>query len=186
MNLEKTIQAAFDHYPDLFQERKQVLDHLFCTIGNGFDWIDGELIEDEELVPINPLDENGKAKQYHIITKREARESLYKMIIADKRALEMWNTIILKDGQTLEEKLLSPKEDDNEPEYVSNQSIYPLCKKYSKLFNYPSDIKPDWLEGIKEMFEYIITNVFEDSCRIEIFREVGKRELIDLYNSTFR
>lgn len=44
MKLEEQIQYMFDKYPMLFQERKHCLDHLFCVIGNGYDWINGELI----------------------------------------------------------------------------------------------------------------------------------------------
>jgi hypothetical protein len=46
MKLEETIQQAFDYYPSLFQKRQQVLDQLFCVIGNGYDWHNGELILD--------------------------------------------------------------------------------------------------------------------------------------------
>lgn len=35
--------------------------------------------------------------------------------------------------------------------------FYPLCK-YSKLCNFPDNIKPDWFEGIKKMVELIETH----------------------------
>jgi len=64
MNLEETIQHAYDVYPDLYQERYKVLDHLFFTIGNGFEWKSGELVcyEDDKTY-IAQLDSNGKAIQ---------------------------------------------------------------------------------------------------------------------------
>lgn len=98
MNLEKTIQACFDYYPELFQRREQVLDQLFCTIGNGYEWVNGELISLEYKEAINSLDEEGKARQYHIITKGE-----------------------------LEQRFLSPKDDDGEPQYTVEHMVYPLC-----------------------------------------------------------
>lgn len=33
---------------------------------------------------------------------------------------------------------------------------YPLCKEYSALYNYPKDIKEDWLEGIEETKRLLI------------------------------
>lgn len=75
--------------------------------------------------------------------------------------------------------------------------LYPLCNKYSYLLNYPKNIKPDWLLGIKETFEFIIENFHEDSKlktfsfnfdKVEyrnVFQEVSKQVLIDLYSKTF-
>lgn len=51
MKLEETIQEMFDEYPDLFQERWQCLDHLFCVIGNGYEWVNGVLIEPYMVSP---------------------------------------------------------------------------------------------------------------------------------------
>ena len=45
MNVELTIQDCFDNYPGLFKERVDVLNHLFCVIGNGYDWKNGELVD---------------------------------------------------------------------------------------------------------------------------------------------
>ena len=46
MKLEETIQKMYDFYPSLFTERWQCLNHLFCVIGNGYRWENGELIGD--------------------------------------------------------------------------------------------------------------------------------------------
>lgn len=46
MKFESTIQALFNEYPSLFSERNEVLNHLFCVIGNGFEWKNGELVDD--------------------------------------------------------------------------------------------------------------------------------------------
>lgn len=45
MRAEETLQMMADFYGDLFPTRKSALDHLFCVIGNGYKWIDGELID---------------------------------------------------------------------------------------------------------------------------------------------
>ena len=39
MNVELTIQSMFDDYPTLFKDRADCLNHLFCVIGNGYEWI---------------------------------------------------------------------------------------------------------------------------------------------------
>lgn len=141
MKFEETIQNCFDYYPELFQSRISVLNQLFCTIGNGYEWVNGELVDDEDLPTFNQLDENGKAKQYNII----------------------------------------------EEDALFGTKIYALSDKYSYLINFPEDIKEDWLNGIKETFEYILNNYDEskDSEDSYVYRNISKKELIELYHKLF-
>ena len=44
MTVETTVQWMFDHYPDLYSTREECFDHLFCTIGNGYEWKWGQLV----------------------------------------------------------------------------------------------------------------------------------------------
>lgn len=104
MKVEQTIQLMQDKYSDLFYNRKSCLDHLFCVIGNGYEWINGELVDP---------DDKDYIKEYSIknIKKAEFNEDL-----------------------------------DENKEY----NWYPLSKEYSYLYNYPENIKEDWLEAINE------------------------------------
>ncbi len=45
MRAEETLQFMMDFYPELFPSRKHCLNHLFCSIGNGYDWRKGELVD---------------------------------------------------------------------------------------------------------------------------------------------
>lgn len=181
MNLEETIQSCFDNYPTLYQTREQVLNQLFCVIGNGYEWINGELVNDNDKKPINNL-YNGKAKQYNIITKGKYRKMLFDEIKSDKENYKILTDILKEKGKTLEDKFLTPKSDDNELQFKIDKSIYPLCIEYSKMFNYPNDIKEDWLNGIRETYEYIIFHIDENS---DTFDEVSKLDIIKIYNNTF-
>ena len=193
LKLEETIQTYFDNCSSAFQRREQALDHLFCTIGNGFEWVDGELVSNDEWKTINPLDENGKAKQYNIYTKGKHRKEEYDRIKSNPCTLELYNGFILNEDETLEQRFLEPKEDDDDLHEEVIHTVYPLSLKYSYLFNYPADIKPDWLEGIKETYEYIIENINEDTyfgefnfSYSEIFREISKEELIKMYEDRLK
>ena len=46
MRAEDTLQFMMDFQGSLFHSRQKCLDQLFCTIGNGYSWVDGELVED--------------------------------------------------------------------------------------------------------------------------------------------
>jgi hypothetical protein len=65
MKAEETIQAVFDSYPKLFQTRLEVLHHMFIVPGNGYRWLNGELVyyDSKEHRRRNPL-KAGKAHQY--------------------------------------------------------------------------------------------------------------------------
>jgi hypothetical protein len=43
MKLDDHIAYAIRTYPSLYSNRTQVLQHLFCVIGNGYDWHEGTL-----------------------------------------------------------------------------------------------------------------------------------------------
>ncbi len=45
MRAEETLQFMMDFYPELFPSRKHCLNHLFCSIGNGYDWRKDELVD---------------------------------------------------------------------------------------------------------------------------------------------
>ena len=45
MTVKDTVTKSLLEYPLLFLNSLDVYNHLFCTIGNGYDWIDGELVD---------------------------------------------------------------------------------------------------------------------------------------------
>ena len=133
MTLEQQIQTMYEKYPNLFQTRKQCLDYLFCVVGNGYEWHNGELVHydcvnetwDNEF--IYELDENGKSKE--------------------PMKFDEWFEATTK---ILKEMLEIFPNDDNIKNSIEKYQWYPLSKKYSYLYNYPKDIKEDWLKGIEE------------------------------------
>ena len=127
MTLEQTIQCMLDFSGDMFRTRKHCLDHLFCTIGNGYEWINGELVSDDY-----------------------------------KEQLERWSLGDIEKAVEISENI-EIWENIERPMYIKKAELsgnkysfwYPLSKDYSYLYNYPEDIKPDWLEGIKETLELL-------------------------------
>ena len=45
MTLKNNIRASLLYYPVIFVNALDVLHHLFCVNGNGFEWLNGELVE---------------------------------------------------------------------------------------------------------------------------------------------
>ena len=44
MTLKETVRENLLNYPLLFKNALDVYDQLFCVIGNGYKWKDGELV----------------------------------------------------------------------------------------------------------------------------------------------
>ena len=124
MRAEDTLQFMMDFQGSLFHSRQKCLDQLFCTIGNGYSWVDGELVEDS-------LDTKTLLSRWKLATPIEHAEPT-------------WGV----------SELGKMKEDILKRRGIKDQKWYPLSKEYSYLYNYPDDIKPDWkalLEECKQM-----------------------------------
>lgn len=143
MKAEDTLQKMIDLFPDLFPTRKHTLNQLFCVIGNGFTWLNGELICDDEFLKDNNTVWNRYSLNYHIKRAKGQNEEIY------------WNGV---------------KRHKHLKEINSNHKIpihyrfewYPLLKEYSYLYNYPIDIKDDWKKILEETKKYLL----EDGIKI--------------------
>lgn len=126
MRAEDTLQFMMDFQGNLFYNRQKCLDQLFCTIGNGYSWVDGELVEDS-------LDTKTLLSRWKLVTPIERAEPT--------------KSVIEVDG--IRESMFKRRNLDN-PKW------YPLSKKYSYLYNYPDNIKPDWKALIEECKQMLI------------------------------
>lgn len=135
MTAESTLQWMMDFYSDLFPTRQRCLDHLFCTIGNGYEWVNGELVCEDQLT-----------KRY------EMKEQIVRV--------KAWHEDLYKQREKVELEL-AERNPDYKPNPLYTHHWYPLCKEYSFLYNYPYDIKPDWLKLLNECKEMLIADGIE-------------------------
>lgn len=130
MKAENTLQIMMDFNGDLFYTRQKCLDHLFLTIGNGYEWQDGELIEKEE---------DERIKRYKLVKDIEHAEPdqfQYEIGMMKERGLEIYEKTTMITNPENAKKL--------------NLKWYPLSEDFSYICNYPDDIKPDWKALIDE------------------------------------
>lgn len=184
MNVELTIQEMFDSYPTLFKERADCLDHLFLVIGNGYEWVNGELVEDcwecnltpEEIESLSLRLVNGKAYQHNKLSLR-AESQLYE----SRRISEGWYEEMTRmcpgfdvgKAKELQQLYIDKLPDDvyyKEPirkkrwycfVNIPGHERIDFNTKYAFLFNYPDDIKPDWKAAIEETKNMLIEDGFE-------------------------
>lgn len=145
-SFEKQIRNSILCYPSIFSDygRISVLDHLFCTIGNGYEWKNGKLVSEE-------LSEH-EIETYYQFDKWINREKEF--------GFHGFN-----DHLTYDECF--------EEQYFRNVTIIPKIERlattinpyvnfgrihtnYSKLFTFPDNVKPEWFEGMKETISLII------------------------------
>ena len=131
MRAEDTLQFMMDFQGSLFHSRQKCLDQLFCTIGNGYSWVDGELVEDS-------LD-------------TKTLLSRWKLTVPIEHAEPTWGV----------SELGKMKEDTFKRRGIENPKWYPLSKKYSYLYNYPDNIKPDWKALLEECKQMLIDDGIE-------------------------
>ena len=170
MNLELTIQEMFDDYPTLFKERSDCLNHLFCTIGNGYEWQNGELClcgyTDEDGVELEPELKmhlvNGKAYQHNKLSLRDEAIHYANMNKEDNNKYPEEMQQALNDA---DQKYFASLPYDVYHKFPRKQRWYfylgGYCTKFAYLFNYPSDIKQDWLDGINECRQMLIEDGYD-------------------------
>lgn len=166
MNVELTIQEMFDKYPTLFKERADCLNHLFCVIGNGYSWVDGELVLNEDEITKKELKRlesrlvDGKAFQYNKLSLK-AEAMLYLKETIDEGFYDNFPAKVTEELIEARKKTIDKLPDNvyhrNPREkrwgfYINipGKERIDYGRKYAKLWNYPTDIKPDWLEAIEE------------------------------------
>lgn len=153
-SLEFAIKESILAYPSLFQIREQVLNHLYCVLGNGYEWWDGRLRETCE---------------------DEKHEVVEKMLIegAPEEDIRAW--VKAKDDDRMEENLKELEEicrrhgipwEPSPPLHMHPLRIYPLCD-LSTIMNLPDHIRPDWLAGAEEVVRLIETTQSYDEKRTE-------------------
>lgn len=162
MNVELTIQEMYDEYPDLFKDRADCMNQLFCTIGNGMQWRNGELvtIDDgyrtgEEIETLESHLVEGKAFQHNKLTvqdvllyfgiyktREEIPDALRERFPDDRyhRYLRAERWYFAKEAILLNRVHLQK---------IGGTAPCP-SEDYAFLLNYPEDIKPDWLQAIEE------------------------------------
>ena len=98
MNVHDTVRQAMIEYPLLFASRTQVLHHLFWVNGNGYEWLNGELVDYQPH----------KLKPYKALEKGYGKER--------EKALEAFSKFVSKHDEFV----------DNYKIPLSN--VYPICE----------------------------------------------------------
>ena len=167
MTLELTIQDLFDRFPGLFKERSDCLNQLFCTIGNGYDWENGELvggdISDEYIEVLKSHLVDGRAFQHNKLSLRA--ESVYYNTSNGKDPYAGCSEEERRMLENAYQKYLEKLPDDVYHKLPRNKRwsfwLSGYSTQFAYIFNYPDDIQSDWLDGIKECKQMLIEDGYD-------------------------
>jgi hypothetical protein len=140
MTVKESLRISLLLYPSILQNKWAVYHHWFAVNGNGYEWENGELVDicGEKNVTIT----EAINKHFKYRTKNIFKSTfIFKYNIKELKN-DILATINVKNRTT---------------DFTQTEELYPLCE-YAKILNIPNDIKPDWLDAIKEFYDYLIKN----------------------------
>ena len=164
MTVEKTLRNSLILYPSLFTSKWDVYHHWFIVIGNGYGWVDGELVCDYGNDEQDTTLEEAIEKHFDFHASDRALLSSPLRFSIERLKQDIIETV------NWEEKLLKPFSDEGR-NTIRDSRIYPLSN-YSHILNIPDDIKEDWKVAAKEMYEWLLNNT--DKISEEDKEWVGK------------
>ena len=129
MRAENQLQWMMDLYPSQFPTRRHCLNYLFCVVGNGFQWVNGELVDLND-----PM-----ASRYTMIVTVVQAKGAYEDDWYRNSLVEVLRTI----------SRMSEFDPSVKMRRHNFKWVIPSVK-YSRLFDPPTDIRPDWLAILEE------------------------------------
>ena len=135
MTVETTLQDMFDRFPNLFATRQECFDHLFMTVGGGYDWMFGQLVISGQY------NKEIHDKDYLNPKVVKAEQSIKNIKKKNKNDREMHN--FFREENLYEDGI------DIGP-YDPNKRHWSEISTRSNILNVPDDIKPDWKAAVEE------------------------------------
>jgi len=157
--LEKNIRWALLSYPSLFQTRGDVLTSLYFVVGNGYDWIEGQLI-DKFFDP--QRSETFLEEIHQLATEFTAsfpnfryRDILPQLLDEDKPILNIGYLGLEQLSLYLEAQREYPA--NSLDLTLKRESLYPVSEDYASFFKVPEDVHLDYLQGAIEAGEIYVS-----------------------------
>lgn len=180
MTVRDTIIDMIRRHPLITKNKVDAYDHLFMTVGNGYEWVDGELVywnkeqrfkigiesaihdrlfgTDKDILMTTIFKSHLNDVRYDFL---ETPDSNEQDMIIDVKAGELTDRMISQKvrlmGQIL--KILHAEEEADKACWMHNESDLYDLSGYSKICNIPDNITDDWKEAIIEFYNFIMTDL---------------------------
>lgn len=179
MTVRDTIIDMIRRHPLITKNKVDAYDHLFMTVGNGYEWVDGELVywnkeqrfkigiesaihdrlfgTDKDILMTTIFKSHLNDIRYDFL---ETPDSLEQDMIIDVKAGELTDRMISQKVRLMEQisKILHAEEEADKPCWMHNESDLYDFSGYSKICNIPDNITDDWKEAIIEFYNFIMND----------------------------
>jgi len=132
-SVEQVLHDCYHHWPTIYRTRLDIIDHLFCTIGNGYSWLDGAVY--------------ATSPEAHLeLSRRRHDPSGFKPLPLDGLPDDLKEKMIEVNFsfQALADMENGPPVGPI-PETYAVHRFYPISESYSEICLVPDDVRPDWL-----------------------------------------
>lgn len=161
----KTVESCILNYPKLFPNALYVYNHLFCVVGNGYNWVNGELVTNDTSLRYTTVENAIMEYLNHALIEQWNEDGVAVRFLSSfgkanddiSKYIRHLNGYVVKDVETiLNYKKLAEDFSIIENTYIGDGfngfSFYPICE-YSKIMQIPDDIKIDWLNAVYQMVD---------------------------------
>lgn len=154
------LMANARYWPSLFWCRVRILDHMFCTIGNGHEWEDGGFgrLAPKRVAEARFAMQNEAKKRQHVSTAEFLARTFPDD--SDMCRVRFTPTRVRTDAQVqrvLRDRRLPYKGEELAERLEDGGTLfYPLSENYSRCFTVPDDVRPDWLAGVRECLGMVV------------------------------
>ena len=158
MTVEETLRRNLLIFPGLFPTALELFNHMFLVIGNGYYWVNGELVE---LVNCRGIP---KLKDI-VLEKISTRLNPSSISILYRLAEASGSTAGIEKevSEVIREVRLIFEVDQRITSFESPEYKFSELTEYSKLCCLPDDIKNDWLNAAEKMYNLLVERGCEDT-----------------------
>jgi hypothetical protein len=162
-------------YPTLYINELDVLNQLFFTIGNGYEWKNGQICHSgvslkQEYIFVKNHRNHENVRRKRIFDESKQRFLDFCKAILKEPSLEYLGSVF--EPETDDWRFEQQKEYGKRMKYAkdpvkwrnncyfldANRNLlckaYPISEKHSFIMNIPDNVKPDWLEAAKRTIQY--------------------------------
>jgi len=179
MNFKDTLRSMLLKYPAIFPNALAAYDHLFCVVGNGYSWENGQLVDSSDKM-ISQEEAILKSIDFHLVNPVFDPFSFLK----DNDSLEIVkNSLQFKYKKVIEEVKMTFDIDNRMTDFTFEKldKYFPGDKyciqisDYTKIFKLPDNIQSDWLEAAEKMYLILVSNPDKVTDSQNTLDKIGKR-----------
>lgn len=170
MSFKDHLRKVMLTYPSLFQNILPVYDHIFLTIGNGYEWMDGNLVYDGEESFCKTKEESlNRLNEYYFNLTKEIH-------LIHTSGDETFNNIVNRYIQETKEYTHNILNVENQLEDFSVPENYEFrIDKYSIIANIPDNVSYELLIIIKQFLKIIENNKDKLKDKDNLFNSIKER-----------